>query len=356
MIDSAAIREALTAIADEAPGPERIRANLTGRTRRHRQRRLVLRLAGTGVATAAVGLGGLGTVRLLDRPRTGFPEISDGPGGGWLEVPLRQHPTWLPPGHGQSQLRVLVSGKEAPVVARQWERPGTADARTPIVALTVGWHESLDADRPTGRTQDVDVAGVAGQLVRGPEIPDAAPDVHVIWQPPGEPQLILTVLGDDTVEQRANVALRVARSTRPDPRHIRLGPRPGWLPIGLAGRPWQLFVNYEGADWRQLVSVTGGDGRQLMVLSGPGAHAGLLNQQAARPVRVLGSDGWHVPDNGHLFFTLPDGVAVFVGLDAPIAAEPTGGDPETVPLAELVRIAEEFDFGPWPDMSWVGSR
>ncbi|MEV0393961.1 hypothetical protein [Polymorphospora rubra] len=358
MIDSAAIREALTAIADEAPEPERIHANLAGLTRRHRQRRLVLRLAGAGAAAAAVGVGGLGTRRLLDRPDTGHPEVPGGPGGGWLETPLRHRPGWLPAGYGESSRTVLVAGEEAAVVSYQWEKAAGAGPGTAIVSLTVGWHESLEADRPTGPTHDVDVAGVAGQVVRRTGNPEAGPDPYVIWQLPGEPQLIVTVLGDGTSEQRENVALRVARSVRPVPGHLQVGPRPGWLPADLATRPWRLSLDYQGTDWRQTVAATGTDGRQLLVISGPRTHTGLVGQPAAQPVPVLGLTGWHTPESNQLSFTLPDEVAVLIQLDQPGSTGDPGGAsaPPPVPVADLVRIAEEFDFGPWPDMSWVGAR
>ena len=59
MIDEAAIRAAIEAIADEARPATGIRATLDRRVRRYRQRRLVLRVAGVGVAGAVAGLAGL---------------------------------------------------------------------------------------------------------------------------------------------------------------------------------------------------------------------------------------------------------------------------------------------------------
>jgi hypothetical protein len=55
-----------------------------------------------------------------------------------------------------------------------------------------------------------------------------------------------------------------------------------------------------------------------------------------------------VPEARQLFLTLPDGVEVFAQLDE-------GPDGEQA-MPTLIRIIEEFDFGPWPDMSWIGGR
>ena len=55
-----------------------------------------------------------------------------------------------------------------------------------------------------------------------------------------------------------------------------------------------------------------------------------------------------MPEQRQLFLIMGDGVEVFAQLDS----QP-GGD-EALP--DLIRIREGFDFGPWPDMSWVGGR
>ncbi|HZM79419.1 MAG TPA: hypothetical protein VFC19_27120 [Candidatus Limnocylindrales bacterium] len=101
MIDNEAIRDALRVIAADAPSTRDVLAGLAERQRLHRQRRLLVTVAGVGAAAATAGLAGL-SVRQLLASDDAFPSIVGGPGGGWLQVPLRHRPTWLPGGYGQA--------------------------------------------------------------------------------------------------------------------------------------------------------------------------------------------------------------------------------------------------------------
>ena len=94
------IRSALAAIADEAPPAQRVRANLDVAARRQRQRRTLLRVAGAGGLAASAGVAGAGYLAARRSPRP--PTPTDEPGRGWLKVPYRYRPTWLPDGIGQS--------------------------------------------------------------------------------------------------------------------------------------------------------------------------------------------------------------------------------------------------------------
>jgi hypothetical protein len=68
----------------------------------------------------------------------------------------------------------------------------------------------------------------------------------------------------------------------------------------------------------------------------------------ARPITVRGMAARYAPaDPDRLAFTTPDGVRVWMQLDRR-HADPTPDD--------LIHIAEQLDLGPWPDMSWVGTR
>ncbi|SCF35439.1 hypothetical protein GA0074695_5981 [Micromonospora viridifaciens] len=350
MNDREAIRDAFAAIADEAPSPERIQATLAARTRQHRQRRIVLRVAGMGVAAATVGVTGAEVWRLLQQPEAHFPVMGGGPGGGWLDVPLRYRPTWLPRGYGQADRSVIVVDDQAAVVALDW-RPGASasDGLTPTVGLTIGWHDVLEPNRPTGRrTENVDVNGVAGQLIQTDGEPSSP---YVIWQPPGQPQLIVSAMTHGDLDEQRAIALRVARSVQPDQRHISVGPRFGWLPADLAAVPWRFDLGHDGATWVQSLSTIPADGRRHLGVSiGPDVHKDNFIRDQAQPIQVRGFHGWQVPDNGQLFLTLSDGVEVYLQLLSPAS----GPSPNTVP--ELVRIVEEFDFGPWPDMAWVGTK
>jgi hypothetical protein len=336
MIDAEVIRGAFAALADEAPSSDRIRATLAARARRYRQRRLVLRLAGGGALAATTGVAAAGAWRLTRSSDPGFPVLDGGPGGGWLRVPLQFRPAWLPHRFGESARTVVVDGERAPVVSRDWQR-STADGG---IGLLVGWHPSLDRDRPSGPTTTVDVNGVPGQLVR---VDGHQLGTYLTWQPPGRQQLLVSVLTPDGADAQRDIAVRVARSVRPDPAVTWVGPRFGWLPPEIASVPWSLRHGYEGTHWRQEALVNGPDGQQLIVSMGTaGAHRS-ENTLPVEPIRIREWSGWRVPENGQLFLTLPDGVEIFAQWgDA-------SGD-------ELTRIMEEIDFGPWPDMSWVGGR
>lgn len=351
MIDKEAIRGAFAAIADEAPSPERIQTTLAARTRQHRQRRVVLRVAGMGVAAATVGATGAGVWRLLQQPDAHFPAIGGGPGGGWLDVPLRYQPTWLPRQYGQSNRAVLVADDQAAAVSLDWRPGGSAtDGLAPTVGLTIGWHDVLEPNRPTGRTENVDVNGVAGQLIR---TDGERSSPYVIWQPPGQPQLIVSVMTNDDLDEQRAIALRVARSVQPDQRHTSVGPRFGWLPADLAAVPWMFALGHDGVTWVQNLSTIGANGRQLDVSIGRDVHKDQTNRD--QPIQVREFHGWQVPDSGQLFLTLSDGVEVRLQLLSPVSQDGMSSpNPNTVP--ELIRIAEEFDFGPWPDMTWVGTK
>ncbi|MCW6006469.1 hypothetical protein K1W54_18075 [Micromonospora sp. CPCC 205371] len=336
MIDAEAIRDAFAALADEAPDARPVRAALAGRARRHRQRRLVLRLAGAGTLAATTGVAVAGVWRLTRPSDPDFPVLDGGPGGGWLEVPLRFRPSWLPHRYGEAGRGFIVDGDRAPVLSRDYQR-GSAEG---VISLLVGWHTSLDPNRPSGTASTVDINGSPGQLVR---VDSNGLATYVSWQPPGQPQLMVSVLTGDGAAVQRDVALRVARSVRPDPGLTWVGPRFGWRPPDLATKPWQLSQRYDGADWMQDVTVNGAGGRQLIISMGPGAAQRFENTFASEPIQIGEWIGRLVAENGQLFLTLPDGVEAFVQLDS------ASND-------QMVQTMEAFDFGPWPDMSWVGGR
>lgn len=341
MIDTDAIRSAFAALADEAPPSDRIRASLAARARRHRQRRLVLRLAGAGTVAAATGAGATAVWRLAQPPASSFPALHAGPGGGWLRVPLRFRPTWLPRGYGEGERTVVVDGPQAPVLSRGWQ-PAATDHK---ISLLIGWHPSLDPDLPRGQPATVDVNGVPGRLVQTGE---EGPGTYLTWQPPGQPQLLLSVHTGDGADTRRDLALRVARSVRPDPEATWVGPRFGWLPPDLATAPWRLSHGFQDTNWIQDVTVTGPGGRQLLISTGSSAAMRLANTFTTTPIRIRDWDGWQVPETKQLFLTLPDGVEVAAQLD--------DGPPDEQTMPTLIRVIEAFDFGPWPDMTWLGGR
>jgi hypothetical protein len=159
----------------------------------------------------------------------------------------------------------------------------------------------------------------------------------------------------------------VATSLRPDRGHTWVGPRFGWLPGVLATTPWLYEVRPNGATWQEdfvLNYVRGAQSGQLSVSIGPDAFPGSLDLSRFEPVRVHGVDGWRPAEPGmaQLYLTLADGVQVMLNFGGVSAYEPPSGPPYNRPsqdpdqMTDLLRVAEELDFGPWPDMSWVGSR
>ncbi|MFC0527618.1 hypothetical protein [Phytohabitans kaempferiae] len=342
MIDSEAIRTAFAALADQAPPPDRIRAALAARVRQHHRRRLVLRLAGAGVVAASTGVATAGVWRATRPSGPGFPVLDGGPGGGWLDVPLQYRPAWLPQRYGESARTVVVDGERAPVISRDWQ-PGPAEQP---ISLLVGWHPSLDADRPGGTPENVEVNGAPGELV---QVDADRFATYVTWRAPGQPQLMVSVLTDDGADAQRDLAMRVARSVRPDPGRIGVGPRFGWRPADMATTPWRLRHGFQDTDWVQDVVVNGTGGRQLLISIGAGAATKFENTTVAtEPIRIREWKGWRIPEMNQLFLTLPAGVEVFAQLDSGPAGEQT--------MSALTRVVEEFDFGPWPDMSWVGNR
>lgn len=335
MIEAEAIRDAFAALADEAPAADRIHATLAGRARRHRQRRMVLRVAGAGALAATAGVAAAGAWRLTRPSDPGFPVVDGGPGGGWLEVPLRFRPSWLPHRYGEVRRGFIVVGDEAPMHSRDYGPDANGG-----IQLVVGWHASMEEGRPTGPSSTVDINGVAGQVL---QVGDGQVATYVTWQPSGAPQLIVSVVGGADADGQRDVAVRVARSVRPDTALMWIAPRFGWLPPGLAGRPWQVTLEFDGVEWMQGVTVTGPDARQLGVSMGPGIGRRFETTAASVPIRIGDWSGRHMPEIGQLFLTATDGVEIFVQLDGD-----SGG--------EVIRVMEEFDSGPWPDMSWVGQR
>lgn len=330
MIDDVAIRSAIEAIADEARPGTRIRADLHRRVRRHRQRRLILRVAGVG---AAAGLASVWASELIRDDRR-FPQVTGGPGGGWLDAPLRFRPSWLPTGYGEATLGAVVAGDTAAVVSRTWADPAST---TNSVSLTMGWSDVYAGSPAASHTASVEVHGVPGTFT---EHPDGSADLQ--WQPAGEPKLTVSV----GHHHGRDVALRIARSLVPDHASLSIGPRLGWLPADLATRPWMFSVTYDNTNWMQSIVIRLPDGTELDISMGPSVDLDLPPD--ARRIKVHGVDArYATPSPDQITFTTADGVKVWLQLDRRHAA--------TTP-DDLVKIAEQLDLGPWPDMSWLGTR
>lgn len=329
------IRAALAELADEAPAPDGVRRRFVAHQRRHRQRRLVLRAAGAGVVAAGLGAG---AYRYATRPA--FPRIAGGPGGGWLEAPVRYRPAWLPSGFGEWMRTVVIDGERAAAVALQWQRPD-ADPVGDTIELLVGRDETWDGGVERGPSRPTEVNGVPAQLV------EPAGDQQVTsltWQPPGAPRLSVNVLDRRGPGWQQDAVRRVAGSVRPSDDTIAVGPRFGWVP---ADGPWMFNVRAERDSWVQSLGSTG-DGPHVAVQFGPRLTARLDNSMLTEPVSVGDHDADFVVQGSQLFVTLADGTEVVFALE--------GDRPDPSARTVLLRAARAFEYGPWPDMSWVGQR
>lgn len=169
-------------------------------------------------------------------------------------------------------------------------------------------------------------------------------------EPVRRPPLRVRYQGDGSYEDD-DPLVRIARSVRPDSRSFALRPRFGWLPDAYVDGLQTVRIGARDGGWNQVVTAhpaamtDGPPSRGLTVEMGT-AHTHTVPMDDARPQPVRGLDGRY--RGGVLAFTLPDDVAVRVyGLEA------TDDGP---PPPDLLRVAEEFDFGDWPDLSWAGTR
>jgi hypothetical protein len=87
-------------------------------------------------------------------------------------------------------------------------------------------------------------------------------------------------------------------------------------------------------------NVVRGSSNELNVVMGPTASLS-FPEEGFQPVRVGGLGAWQSEGSG-LFLPALDGIDVWLSRDASDA--------------DLVRIAEESEFGPVSGMTWVGTR
>ena len=349
MTDVDAIRDALAAIADEAPAAERVRSTLAARARVRRQRRVLLTAGGLATAGAAAGV--VGYVAVRRRPHAGPAE----PAPGTIRVPYAYHPDWLPDGVGLNQLGAVVENGAVRQVSRRWQPPGVSDgALGPSVELVIG-ADLFGGVGPYDGAKPFDINGVEGKFkIRAfPSPPATDRRADLAWSPPDAPSLRVRYEGDGSYEDD-DPLVRVARSVRPDGRSFLLNPRFGWLPDPYAAGTRTVRIGARDGGWNQEVTVypaetaatAGGPPPRGLTVEMGTAHTHTVPMDDARPQPVRGLDGRY--RSGVLAFTLPDDVAVLVyGLEA------TDDGPAP---PDLLRVAEEFDFGDWPDMSWAGTR
>ena len=314
MIDDT-IRSAYETIAATAPGPERVRAALLTRTRVHRQRRALLVGAGALAATAT----GLPFVlRERHRPPTTGRPAAPQPAAPQpaapqpVEVPFLFAPAWLPGEVGELFRSVKTTG-EPDGGTRIWARPGTVfeDGTAGLRGVTLSVNERIDDNSGS----PVMIGSVRGSL----RVTDGA---FVEWQPPGVPNLIVSVYG---LKDATNTALRVARSVARTDAALRLAMRLPWVP--------QRFAGYTQAS---VYPIPGGWCQSLVHESADGLRSFAIVART-RPA----------PEGAAYQTTRPGGVTIYL--------PPGKQDPEPLTKQEAARLLDELDWTP-PDLSWVGRR
>jgi hypothetical protein len=324
MVDEQMIRAAYDAIAGTASGPERVRARIEARTRVHRQRRMLLVGAGAlGTAAAATAVGVPLAIR--DRPRVQGPApgglSSSAPVPEPVEVPLLFAPRWLPDGIAEQFRNVKIvtaGGADKPAGGtRNWLLPGVryANDGTGLEGVMFSVGERIDDNSG----QPIRVGAVTGTL----RVTDSS---YVEWQPPGAPNLLVSVYG---LPNATETALRIARSVARTAATTAVSMRSPWVPDRFAG--FTLASAYPTADgWCQSLTHTSTNHRENCTIF---ARTGRAPQGSAYQVRR------------------PDGVTLYILADPPgiiSNATPLSREEATRMLAEVVCIA--------PDLSWAGGR
>jgi hypothetical protein len=334
MTEVDAVRAAIAAIADEAHPAARIRATLDAHLRRHRQRRLVLRTAGALAVVTAAGSGGLAAYRLARPDESEFPQIPGGPGGGWLTAGLGWRPAWLPAGYGRTALDTVVDGSRIVATEHVWSRPQRpGELSDAFVSVTAGWSDTYAGSPETARTDRVDIGSLSAQMLTYTD--DGG--VLLTWQPATGPRLSVSA-GSRDAERDRNLAVRIAKSLRPDTATFAVGPRPGWLPETFADQPWMYTLRAQGLAWMQNLSVRYGTNELSMTIA-PQLQP-YFDLTTGRSIDIGGATAWLDQGGSELF---AKGLG---GRDVQLSGDAT----------DLARVVREFDFGPMPDMSWYGTR
>jgi hypothetical protein len=357
------IRDAQERQADRAVHPDRIRAALPARRRRHvRQRRLGM--VGVCAAVAAVvavvtvptlTLGGRGDGNRAvlpgapSRPSPSAaapspPTISPTPLGYTVGSPpagLKERIRWADPGGGQN----------APAQTRMWSPQAVddyGDLKSSRLLLRI------ERTTGTGEPSGVTPTTVGGRQAwyDGIDAPDKS---YVSWKPDAGTLLTLEQHG---LNMSRTELVRVAESVRPDTTTLAPVVTFGWLPgefsvdhVGLSGN--------STTSWLGDVSLTssGGQDGQGRPLAGAYLHAQLSTSATesgtGEPVTVRGRPGKVVGDTAgglpleRLTLVVDLGGGTWLTLSAMNPASTGIGKDDLLHVAEALRIAT-------PDLSWMG--
>jgi hypothetical protein len=342
------VRDAVRRQEALAVDPERIRAALPVRTTRRRRSRTLVILATAGTAIAAVTV----PVVMRDAPDVSPPAIT-APLSGLITVPLRYHPTWLPPGMAERERAALLPIGPTPVEAqhRYWTSTAMNDGlelTKPYVSLTV---------TPAGHDPREHLLFASTHAVEVNGRPGWADSEAVAWNITDDTMLLVRSPELDPLPEAD--LLRIARSVEPDHDQLRAPLRLDWLPDGFETHSVDVHGNSPTQQQSRIIATDGG--RFLSVQVGtpvPHNNSGeRLTVNGHLATMTVGVDtgpddyvdGWF-PHRADLTLTVGLGDGRYLIVRSTQNPEVT----EKLTKEDVIKVAENVVVDPAPYLDWLG--
>jgi hypothetical protein len=359
------IRAAQREQAEQAAGPDRIRAALPAAAARYRRLRRRRYAAVAGAVAVLVLASAVAVSRAVTRSPT-----TERPGADLVVPPaaLRYRPGWLPSGWAEV-FRVIPTAEDGSGIQRQWARGGRGqDYQRPSITLdvfpagrAVGEHGSQSEPVPArggawaGQSgwEPVDINGRTGFL----HAPHQGQS-RVEWLT--EDGMVVSLsqrVGNETpaMPVSPDEFLRIARSVVPDPGRYEVPLRLDWLPVemtlyrasvsGWLPQRWRIDV----AGWEGGWPVPSGPVRRPRSVHAAVVYVPPDERTGARPgrerIEIGGRPAWVSANGGG------SGLVVTVELAPDWELRVTGG---RLTRADMIRIAANavVDLAP---LAWVGA-
>jgi hypothetical protein len=332
------IRESVQRQEELAVDPDRVRVALPAlAARRQRARTRVM------LATVAAGVAVAVAVPVIILRDTGTVVSATAP---QATMPLQYRPTWLPDGMVEEFRGNSYVGSG---LARSWvsRAPESADRSNPNVLLSVRPTSPENVDREP----NVDINGVPGSYGEG----------SVIWEV-GDTRFV--VAGRFPEEDM----LRIARSVEPDPTQMRLPLQFNWLPDGSAewtrksGDPSVKVTGFSPTEYEAAVLVYDSQsylqaflGTRDVAHPDAASHGETVIVNGRTALLAQGGDGDPDPTGLHM---RTDWVLSMDLGDGRHLTLHGGTSPEAPPMSrdDVIRVAENIQFDPDPDVGWLGQR
>jgi hypothetical protein len=344
------IRDAVRRQEALAVDPERIRAALPVRTTRRRRSRTLVMLATVGAAIAVVTV----PVVMRDAPVVA-PPATTAPGPvlpGLITVPLRYHPTWLPPGMAERERAALLPTSPEFIEAqhRTWTNTAMNDGleRTePYLTMTV---TPADHDpRENLLFDSVHAVEVNGR-------PGWADREAVVWNITDDTMLLIRSPEDEPLPEAD--LLRIARSVKPDHEQLRAPLRLDWLPDGFETHSVDVRGNSPTQRLSRIIATNGGRFLSVQVGTPVPQHSGEQLTVNGRPATLtVGVDtgpddyvtGWF-PYRADLTLTVNLGDGTYLTVRSTQNPEVT----ERLSKRDAIKVAENVVVDPAPYLDWLG--